>query len=472
MKNKNRGKDFDEWFAGISDPEEVIARMRVMGAVSSAQADELESWYRDHYLTGAITAAMESKEQDFLERIRKGVDWELDEKIKEKTKGDWSQRIKLGGDFRLRYEQDIYPGGNGDFLNPSNPTQLMNSTVDRQMVRLRARLGVEAKLTDAFQLGVGIATGGTTNPSSNVTLGNSMAKYPIALDKAFLKWSPAPSLDFWGGRFTSPWFFTDLVWYPDLNFDGVAMQYRPQLTNLWGLFLTTGIFPVQEVELSQHDKWLFGSQVGAQYGSKEGLSARVAVAYYDFLNTTGVVNDPAQPGLKDWTAPLFQQKGNTLMDIDPSSAIKTAYASAFRELNLTGSLDLGFWDPVHAVLAADYVTNLGFNQADVNRRTGSNVKKETEGFQLGLSVGYPDLLEFGDWKGSISYKYLEADAVMDAFADQDFHLGGTNAKGWIAGADLGLAKDIWLSTRWFTANEISGPPLAIDVFHFNINAKF
>ena len=472
VKNKNRGRDFDEWFAGISDPEEIIARMRVIGAIGSDEADEIERYYRDHYMTGAISAALQEKEPDYLERVRKGVAWELDEKIKEKFKGEWSQRIKLGGDFRLRYEQDIFDANNGDFLNPSNPTQIMNSTVDRQMLRIRARLGVDVKLSDTFQLGMGIASGGTTNPTSNVTLGGSFAKYPIALDKAFLKWSPAPSLDLLGGRFANPWFFTDLVWFPDLNFDGVALQCRPRITDLWSLFLTTGIFPVQEVELSQHDKWLFGSQVGAQYGSSDGLFARFAVAWYDFMNTTGVVNDPAQPGLKDWTAPLFQQKGNTLMDIDPSSAIKTAYASAFRELNLTGSLDLGYWHPVHVVLSADYVNNLGFNQAAVNARTGSDVKKETEGFQVGLSVGYPALEEFGDWKGSFSYKYLEADAVMDAFADQDFHLGGTNARGWIAGADLGLGKNVWLSTRWFSADQISGPPLSIDVLHVNINARF
>ena len=340
------------------------------------------------------------------------------------------------------------------------------------MLRVRARLGVDVALSDTFQLGVGIASGGTNNPTSNVTLGASMAKYQIALDKAFLKWSPGPSLDLIGGRFVNPWFFTDLVWFPDLNFDGIALQYRPQLSELWGLFCTTGVFPVQEVELSQRDKWLFGTQLGVQYGKGDGLYARFAVAYYDFMNTVGVVNDPTTPGVHDWTAPLFQQKGNTLMDIDPSSAIKTAYASAFRELNLTGSLDLGYWHPVHAVLAADYVNNLGFNQADVNARTGASVKKETQGFQVGLSVGYPALQEFGDWKGSVSYKYLEADAVMDATADQDFHLGGTNAKGWIAGFDLGLAKDVWLSTRWFSADAISGPQLSIDVLHVNINAKF
>jgi hypothetical protein len=72
----------------------------------------------------------------------------------------------------------------------------------------------------------------------------------------------------------------------------------------------------------------------------------------------------------------------------------------------------------------------------------------------------------------LNYKYLEADAVVDGFTDSDFHLGGTNAKGWIVGGDMGLAKNVWITTRWLTANEISGIPLSIDVFQLNLNAKF
>jgi hypothetical protein len=483
VQHKNRGKDFDEWFSGITDPEEIIGRMRVMGAISAAEADQLTAFYRDHYLTGAISAAMQTKEQDYLERVRKGVDWEIDEKIKEKTKGDWSQRIKLSGDFRLRWEQDFFDANNGFLGNPSNGLAA-NSTLDRQALKLRARLGVDAKLGNDFQVGIGLAT--DTNRSSgspvstNATLGDAFNKKALALDKAYLKWSPDPSFAAWGGRFPSPWYSTDLVWDPDVNFDGAALQYRPQLSNLWGLFLTTGIFPVQEVELSQHDKWLFGSQLGAQYGSNEGVSAKLAVAWYSFMNTVGQFNAQGSTD-KDWTAPAFQQKGNTLMNInsDPNqTALKTAYASAFRELNLTGALDLGYWHPVHAVLSADYVNNLGFKLNDVLSRGGFGpdgqlvTKKETEGFQVGLTLGHQNIQEFGDWKGLFFYKYLERDAVMDAFTDSDFHLGGTNAKGWITGIDLGLARDVWFSTRWFSADAISGTQLSIDVLHVNINAKF
>ena len=82
-----------------------------------------------------------------------------------------------------------------------------------------------------------------------------------------------------------------------------------------------------------------------RYQNEEKLTAKLAVAFYDFENITGIANSPSNPGANNWTAPQFQQKGNTLFDIDPSSAIKTAYASKFRELNVTGTLDIGYWDP-------------------------------------------------------------------------------------------------------------------------------
>lgn len=476
VKNKNRGRDFDEWFAGVDDPEEIIGKMRVMGGISAEEGDDLLRNYRDNYVSGAISAVMEKKENDYLERVRKGIAWELDEKIKEKFKNEWSQRIKLGGDVRLRWEQDFFDGNNGDFLKPDNTTQLMNSKIDRQMLRIRVRLGVDVKVADDWKVGIGLATDSNRSPgspvSNNVTLGDFFNKKPITIDKAYIQWSPDPTVTVFGGRFANPWLSTDLVWDPDINFDGIALQLNPILSSKWSLFLTSGVFPIQEVELSSHDKWLFGNQVGIKHQSADNVTTKVGVAYYHFVNTVGVVNDPSQPGLNDWTAPLFQQKGNTLMDIDPSSAIKTAYASDFHELNVTGLLDLGLWDPVHLLISADYVNNLGFKRNEVEARAGGEVKKETEGFQVGLTLGYPTVQDLWEWKGYVFYKYLQSDAVLDAFADSDFHLGGTNAKGWIASAELGIAKNVWFSAKWFTTDVISGPPLSIDVFHFNLNAKF
>jgi polyhydroxyalkanoate synthesis regulator phasin len=53
---------------------------------------------------------------------------------------EWVRHIKLGGDMRLRYEGDFFGDRNADFLNPSNTTTLFNSQIDRERIRIRARL--------------------------------------------------------------------------------------------------------------------------------------------------------------------------------------------------------------------------------------------------------------------------------------------------------------------------------------------
>jgi hypothetical protein len=397
---------------------------------------------------------------------------------------DWVKRIKLGGDLRLRYRADLYDKNNGDLWRAdTNTLSLANSTVDRYYFQVRARLGLTAKIADDWEAGIGLATGNTTNPvSTNSTLGDSLNKKNFLLDLAYLKYAPHPSFTVWGGRFANPWFGTDLVWDPDINFDGLAMSWKPELGGGFSLFATAGAFPIEEMEMNAHDKWLYGGQLGVTYNFRDRLKATLATAFYYFDNITGQALKPTDfKGATDWSRPKFQQKGNTPFYLDPyDNPVTTGgnsylgYAAEFRLLNINTKVDYTFNEDLnyHVTLIGDYVNNLGYNRAKVDARVGKAMKKENQGFQAGVSVGTPETRALLDWRVMLNYKYLEADAVVDAFAESDFHLGGTNAKGWITGVDFGLAKNIWMNARWFTANEISGSPLAIDVFQLNLNAKF
>ena len=89
-----------------------------------------------------------------------------------------------------------------------------------------------------------------------------------------------------------------------------------------------------------------------------------------------------------------------------------------------------------------------------------------------MTVGYPQINDRWEWNLSAAYKYIESDAVLDAFTDSDFHLGGTNAKGYILGGNLGVAHNIWLTGRWLSASEISGPPYTVNVVQVDLNARF
>src|SRR5262249_47588474 len=155
----------------------------------------------------------------------------------------------------------------------------------------------------------------------------------------------------------------------------------------------------------------------------------------------------------------------------PANAL-FALAPDYRLLNLTGAFDLARFDPVHVVLTGDFVRNIGYNRGEILARTGLDLPPEINGwYGRGLFV-MPHLRDEGQWQAHIGYKYIQRDAVLDAFNDSDFHLGGTNAKGYILGYSYGVGRNAWISARWLSSKEISGAPLAIDVLQVDLNARF
>lgn len=398
---------------------------------------------------------------------------------------EWLDRIGWEGDLRLRYEKDIYPAGNESPLNLAlQGTNISNTSENRERLRVRARLGTKLRISDTLSGGIRLTTGSAGDPvSPNQTLGGSHAsssKFSFALDRAYLKYTPVPWLSFSGGRIENPWLSTDLVWDSDFAFDGVVAATRPRIgDNLTG-FATLGAFSVQEVETNggtvlAKDRWLYGAQAGVEWVSDNKSAYRIGLAYYDFRNIQGVrngLNSTAQ----NLTARQFYQKGNTVFDItnpaaDPLTELY-GLASRFREVNLTATADIATFSPVHVVLTGDYVKNTGFNEREVLDLNPASPVGGNTGWMARLLVGMPETTRMNDWNVFGAYKRLETNAVLDAYTDSDFHLGGTNAKGWIAGGNYGLGKNTWLNLRWFSADEIVGPPLAIDVLMLDLNAKF
>ncbi len=446
-------------------------------AERGAQYAERGTQYADiEKITASVT---EQLRKDIQEQVKSEVSEELPVEIKKVGQAaaapEWTQRIRFGGDIRLRYEADRYDKNNAPLEQPSNPTQLLDTTVNQDLYKYRVRVGAAIDVNDQLEAVVRLSTGNTSTPvSTNSILGTYFNKDNVLFDLAYLRWKPSESFNMYGGRIPNPFFSTDLLWSRDLNFEGLSLTARQPVTESLTSFLNAGVFPLQQYNFSTQSKWLVAGQLGLDEPNQKGIGYEVGAAYYYFSNITGVLNNPLDPGATNWTAPLYQQKGNTLFNIaNPPAPTLLALASQFKEINLLGTLDVGVWDPYHVVLLGEYVKNLGFSHSAVAQRTGNpDVPDDTTGYQIGLSVGYPATEKFGQWKGYLNYKYLEGDAVVDAFNDTDFHLGGTNAKGWILGTDFGVMKNTWFRVRWLTANQISGPPLAIDVIQVDLNAKF
>ena len=398
---------------------------------------------------------------------------------------EWADRLKWEGDIRMGYQGDRFSKNNApEVFQQVQGQNVSNTTEDRDRFRLRARLGLSARITPEIAAGLRLATGTLNDPvSTNQTLGQSGNKYSFVLDRAFVKAhsdTVLPWLTATAGRMPNPWFSSSLVWDDDLNFEGAAVHIDPfaQSTSAWRPFATLGAFPLQEIERSASvnakSKWLLGVQVGTEWIPDLNTRAKLGLAIYDYRNIAGERN-PFGLTTSNKTAPDARQKGNTLFNIantgDPTNTL-FALASDYRVLNVTGMVDLNLFSPVHVVLSADYVRNIGFSRGKTLARTGLNLDPDLTGYLAQVTVGMPDMLLKGDWQLSLGYRRLGADAVVDAFTDSDFHLGGTNNRGFIVGAQYALSKNTWLSARWLSSNEIRGLPLSTDVFQLYFNARF
>ncbi|MBN2374205.1 putative porin [bacterium] len=480
VDKKSDGKRMDR-------TEALIILLKGKGIVSDETADFLLRQRDEEMAVDGLEDILKRMEE--MERL--AIEEKRVERLekREKEMSSWFDRFKLSGDFRFRYQGDNFNPENAELLKPDSPDEIMNTRTDRHRGRLRMRLALKAKVNDRMEIGSRLTTGNEKDPvSTNDTIGDYFNKDGIVFDNAYLKWFfirekgnwliwqvPVHEISISLGRMPNPFDSTDLVWDSDINLEGLALQYNrcsPFGMENWRVFGTAGMFPIQEVELSSRDKWLAAGQMGMQYYPETTIGFKLAIAYYDYHNIEGELNYLLRPGEKDYTAPSFQQKGNTLFDIDPDiKSEKYALASDFNQLNINGAFDIAFFFPVYIQLIADYVNNLGFDQKEVSRRSGSKFK-ETEGYQVGTIIGHKQVKQLWQWNFAVFLKHLDADAVIDAFTDSDFHLGGTNAEGWILRSQIGVGKNAWISLSWLTSNELIGPPNSVDVLQVDINANF
>lgn len=486
---------------------------------------------------------------------------------------DWTRRITISGDIRVRSQSAFYsrqnsdqilnyaainntPGG-FDFANDIGPnTPFLNTRQDRSDVRLRARLGVDATISEAVSAGIRIGTGDDASPISlNSKLGGGLGKKDVWLDRAFVRLSPTPWASLTAGRFANPFSSAPgkstprfpnagLIYDDDLNFDGVAVRLAADsfLPEAVGLALTGGAFPLdfgsenfpdtQQGKRDYPDKWLFSGQLEASYSPVEDIEVTAAVGYHHFRNVQGRLSDPCtfssltvnlgandpDQCSTDGTRAFFPRKGNSYflirqlvgpngVAVNPvandlvSPRNFLGLAQRFHILDVNASVSFPISGGIKGRVNGEYIKNLGFDTARTCRYGPlypviTNVIAATDGngnvindnpcsaanpatvldgdygWTVGLHVGHPKLEKWGQWSFAASYRYLKTDATLDSLTDSDFHLGGTNTKGYTIEGSLAVADRTRISARWMSANEITGDPLAIDVLQIDLTTEF
>jgi len=448
---------------------------------------------------------------------------------------EWTRRVTLSGDLRVRGEavfmddanSDIFEDfeainrGGGQNINDRTSGYVappyINTQEDRRRARIRARLGVDVRIDDWISAELRIATGNDSSPvSTNQTLGGSgeFGKYELWLDRAAIRLAPVKDVSLAFGRFGNPFWTSELLFDDDLNFDGVALSGSHRFGQNLQVFGTAGAFPIFNTSLNygsrnaaagqgrafkSQDKYLAAAQLGLNYHPTPRLGLKASVGYFYFDGVEGKVSSPCywyeQACDTDATRPVFQQFGNTLFPIrsiianpnDPTGSPEVQYfglASAYEVLNLRGQVEYALSDRKVARLEGDFVKNLALDDALVAARAVNNLGPMTSattfgpwaggdtGWSTRLTVGNVDIAERGDWNVMLGYRHLESDAVLAAFTDSDFHLGGTNNRGWSVGGNIGLGRNTVAGFRWLSAEEIADAPLSVDRLLVDLTTRF
>ncbi|GAB4349495.1 MAG: putative porin [Candidatus Abyssubacteria bacterium] len=337
----------------------------------------------------------------------------------------WAEKVRVKGDFRYRYEhiRDDSRGNDRDD--------------NRNRNRIRARLGVEAMLSDEIDLGFQLATGEVVDAngkdegdpvSNNQSLTDAWSLKNIWLSQAYFDYHPAylPGFSLVGGKMERPFITpvsSELIWDSDVNPEGGVITYHRSLDQLDLYANGYGFWVVERSK--EGDTGMFGGQAAAKYNftaldDKAHLMG--GVSYYDFGNIKG----------KEFFVD-GDSFGNTEDPLIPGT-----FAEDFDLFNAFG--EFGFKVRGLPVAAfGDYVVN-------------TDADDEDTGWSLGVKVGKAK--EPHTWEVRYLYKDVERDAVLGTFTDSDFGGGGTNTEGHELNFVYALAKN-WSVAATYFHNDIN-----------------
>lgn len=346
----------------------------------------------------------------------------VDTVIRERLAGlSWAERMKLSGDFRYRFENT---GTDGQ--------------PDRNRSRIRARVGLQARVTDTVRAGFGLASGGQDPVSSNQTLGSAGSSKDVTLDLAYAEWNGIADTTVLAGKYKNPLRLpagSQLIWDSDWRPEGLAFHYDG------GTVFASGIATWLESDSKKQQEFSFGAQAGVRVPLASGAEWQVGGGYYE-IDTAGKATFF---GDGDFFGNSFDAATGTYL-----------YDYHLVEGFTTVSLNL-LHQPLE--LFGHYVHNL---DADGN----------DSGYAVGF--GFGEARARGTWAFGYTYKRVEADAVLGLLTHSDFGGGGSDAKGSIFQGVYAI-DDNWNFEATYFANRIhlqSGQPLDFDRLQLDLKFKY
>jgi hypothetical protein len=365
--------------------------------------------------------------------------------------------ISFSGDVRVRAEP--FFGG------PAN------ESLDRVRERVRVRFNALADLGSQFRAGITLASGDVNDPTStNQTLTGFYSRKPIALDQAFVEFTPNEfkPLTLVAGKFRYPWYNTELTWDKDLNPEGAAESFAFKIDTpvLKRIGLVGFQLPFAEIagtastdqRITQQITYGGQIQTGWQIAPHVMLSAYSAL--YDYRGADSIAyalarassknpqtpfvgllplasGNPVQDSTYTTTATSVVTIGGTTYPTGVSSVTNAQFASKFSLFDNIARFDIDTGNPKYPIsFIGDYVQNMGacgnlVNISPAPAATATQTFKQTmnapcvsnqrRGSWAEGRIGR--LQEKHDIQFGYTHMYIEREAVLGNFNYSDIRQG-------------------------------------------------
>lgn len=346
---------------------------------------------------------------------------------------DDAGRIAVYGDWRFRLEKD-WDSYRGDGTQRD----------DRTRLRIRARLGLKLRPADWLEAGARARTGNDDHQQSgHITIidfdDNPNGASDLNLDKWYVKgkWE---TLEFWLGRNSLPWWKQNsLFWDDDVTPKGAGVIFAPAVGP--GRLTVNAGYYTMPVGMRDYTGDAGSLQlVYEQDSDKSG-----------FTVAAGVMDIEADDEPSDYALTTLLQ-GNAARDYQI-----WILQAQWRMHHLPKNFHVGF----------DYLHNAqNYSATDPDEFTAFH-HNDVDGYVL--QAVYGGIKQRGDWLLGVYYTHLEALAIHNSYAQDDWVRWGSsdqtsasNMKGPEFRAGVGFGNNMNLIARLFIVDGIE-PDLPTDV---------
>jgi hypothetical protein len=400
---------------------------------------------------------------------------------------DWVTSLRIGGDFRGRYE--MFTAEDDTYLaSPSAD----DTFVDRHRFRYRVRPGIIATLRDNFEVGFRLTSSEATGNSGgdpisgNSTFQDNASKKLVYIDLAYVKWTALNNadwkIDLTVGKMENPFAFSDMIFDGDYTPEGLAQQFSFNLAEAHQLKLNLAQFALDELSTDSGDPFMFGAQIRLESKWNNHIATALGIGGLAITHDEALRETPASPTVLPVTDAGGNQVGTVSIPGSASSSVPNVnsgntrnsgfLANNFNPYILDAALTYTLESfPMYSAafpirLAAEYMNNPAADE-------------HNEGYSFGITFGKSG--KRGLWEVGYRWKHLEADAWYEEVVDSDFgglrpatftntgalnaraaYASGTNVEGHIFKASYSPYDSLTLGVTYFLAEIIANTPEGFD----------